>query len=1041
MTLYKYRSDKFIYKPRISGNMIKQLSILVLLLIMPIFTPIVSAYSADTISEITLQQGDTNVWILADYKDVELMKTINSALNTGSTVKISTLGVTQDSILAGVYGECIFEQLGKEKYLSYVDDLYYGNTEQVASSYINTDYCGTKYEHETKSDVQNSLYYFNNDLKNTFILTVNSYLDGFEYTSIIKLRVQEIFDKLYVEEFTNDALAVFFETLSAELNSLANDIYHDKYYLNGNDKNLIINRIESITSLIDISTLALRNTATDNSMSSLLIYESLSYTEPIDRTSLNLIDQYVENLVFDNAEVYLSNGLYVIETDYQYDKFYLDFIEVDATEYQIGNSYQYEIPYKKGLLIKGLKLDSQGETLQRFRVTVDDLEYKKQDPQVNVDKSGNTFVVETFHSNYNYYIDGNEFTYTNLATNKIQFTSNGNKLLGQKMDTANGILYEFEVELQQTNTNPNTNNPTIPNVNKQTIEYDLTLSSSEITDSIPLSNYLIGNEQIQVNDNSIDAEIISNNLVITLNDYSKLYQGLTTKVIVENQNFIIDVNINVLTSTPVLVAVADVPSAVSIGSTVTLTATSSIASLGTTITDYTWNIDGNTYSGEQVNYQFINQGVSSISLTVKNNLGTSHTSNYNINVLAGSTVTNYLVLNPIENVVTFADVNIDVSSYVVNEDNNYTVTATSSNNNILITVSDKILTIGAADINGIHTGTVTITVTDGINTVSRTINVSYQKTANLSFVPISLESKIEIKDVTIWFDDDKERVKSENEVIKNVKPGMKIKAEVEVCNLNSKSSDIDFEDLEFTGSIIDIDIESDEFDLDADKCDDIELVFDEEQLEYELDEGTYKFDLLIETGTDNDQFTFDIKVEKNRYDTHIEEFELKSDSCGIDFQTEIFNIGKRDTDYKIISTELGIEESFELEEGDDYKFTKKVETVDTDFVSFELYEEDELIAYERTEVNKCEVVVEAPGIVQSKSTFDPIVYEPKLSFDVEQFEKEISTKVAKNKKSKFGPILIVSSFMMLILIISVFVYASISTEKFDSKDDSDSRYL
>ena len=183
-------------------------------------------------------------------------------------------------------------------------------------------------------------------------------------------------------------------------------------------------------------------------------------------------------------------------------------------------------------------------------------------------------------------------------------------------------------------------------------------------------------------------------------------------------------------------------------------------------------------------------------------------------------------------------------------------------------------------------------------------------------------SKLEIKDVIIEIDGDKDSSANEAGGSFKVKPGSKVEVQVKVENIFSSSEDIEIENVEvalFIENIDngdDIDEESKDFDLKQGKDKKVKFTF---TLPYELDhDDTYTLELTV-TGEDinntdhTDSVSIDVEIDKEKH-----ELLFKTAKLGIAeltcikttrLEVDLLNIGEEDEDdvvFTIQSTALDL---------------------------------------------------------------------------------------------------------------------------------------
>lgn len=175
---------------------------------------------------------------------------------------------------------------------------------------------------------------------------------------------------------------------------------------------------------------------------------------------------------------------------------------------------------------------------------------------------------------------------------------------------------------------------------------------------------------------------------------------------------------------------------------------------------------------------------------------------------------------------------------------------------------------------------------------------------------------LEIRDMDITFDDHSEDV-DEEETIDNIPPGASIDFEVEVKNSFDEKIDINDITVSVYNDDLDIDEESDEFDLSHGKRKRVTLSF---EIPYDTSEDEYDLEITVqgedENGATHKYETFvTLKVEKETHEINIVRVLPSRDSAfpGENFNVDVHiaNIGKKDEDYGrivILNDDLSISE-------------------------------------------------------------------------------------------------------------------------------------
>ena len=194
-------------------------------------------------------------------------------------------------------------------------------------------------------------------------------------------------------------------------------------------------------------------------------------------------------------------------------------------------------------------------------------------------------------------------------------------------------------------------------------------------------------------------------------------------------------------------------------------------------------------------------------------------------------------------------------------------------------------------------------------------------TSNTANIEMQAANKLVIDDLTVFVNGNSESA-SDGDKIKNIRPGDKMKLEVQVKNKFSDNSDEDteIEDVEVTAEIDDSDFDLDETedmgDLGPKDDDTVSFDFD---VDDDVDDGTYKLTIRVSGRDENgashgEENTIRIQVERDTHDITLRRTELSPATlvCGeknFRLTTSISNFGKRDEDaaaVEVISSPLKI---------------------------------------------------------------------------------------------------------------------------------------
>ncbi|MBI4016622.1 MAG: hypothetical protein HY363_02920 [Candidatus Aenigmarchaeota archaeon] len=221
-------------------------------------------------------------------------------------------------------------------------------------------------------------------------------------------------------------------------------------------------------------------------------------------------------------------------------------------------------------------------------------------------------------------------------------------------------------------------------------------------------------------------------------------------------------------------------------------------------------------------------------------------------------------------------------------------------------------------------------------------------TSNTANIEMQATNKLVIDDLTLFVNGNSESA-SDGDKIKNLRPGDKLKLEVQVKNKFSDNSDedIEIEDVEVLAEIDDSDFDLDESedlgDLGPKDDDSVSFDFD---VDDDVDDGTYKLTIKISGKDQNgalhgEENTVRLQVERDTHDITLRRTELSPATlvCGeknFRLSTSISNFGKRDEDaaaIEILSTPLKLNKKvtdLELDEDrsrtDSFDFTIPADT-------------------------------------------------------------------------------------------------------------------
>ncbi len=191
-------------------------------------------------------------------------------------------------------------------------------------------------------------------------------------------------------------------------------------------------------------------------------------------------------------------------------------------------------------------------------------------------------------------------------------------------------------------------------------------------------------------------------------------------------------------------------------------------------------------------------------------------------------------------------------------------------------------------------------------------------------LPLKIEPKVmmRIKDLDIYVNGKDNDVDVDGGDSVDIEPGAKVEVVARVENLYRRSDNIDLENVVMYATINSIDDgddleeETDEVKIRADRYDDLSVTFD---IPWKVDEDTYELDIRIEgedeLGAQHEiDISMDLELEKESHKLIIKTFDatkklLKCERT-TQLEVEIMNLGDRDEDevvYRITNSELGID--------------------------------------------------------------------------------------------------------------------------------------
>jgi hypothetical protein len=205
-----------------------------------------------------------------------------------------------------------------------------------------------------------------------------------------------------------------------------------------------------------------------------------------------------------------------------------------------------------------------------------------------------------------------------------------------------------------------------------------------------------------------------------------------------------------------------------------------------------------------------------------------------------------------------------------------------------------------------------------------------------TFIPYNTvcDKKLKITQFKAYVDGDKASgVDEDGGRIKDVKPGSEVQLKIEVSNLYDRSEDIEIEDVLVSAMIDEIDDgdeieeESEEYDIDANDEENIELIFN---IPLRVDEDNYDMIITLEGDEESgwkyeETIELELELDKENHELMILDAEIAPSTVRCDrtsrLDFRIINIGSNDEDVNLrIENEalgINIEDEFELSEDPD----------------------------------------------------------------------------------------------------------------------------
>jgi len=220
-----------------------------------------------------------------------------------------------------------------------------------------------------------------------------------------------------------------------------------------------------------------------------------------------------------------------------------------------------------------------------------------------------------------------------------------------------------------------------------------------------------------------------------------------------------------------------------------------------------------------------------------------------------------------------------------------------------------------------HDPTVTGTITASDGTVSDSVVLTFEG-----------ENMLEITDLDIKFDGDKESNLDDGDDVKDVKPGDILEISGEIKNLFSSSSNIEIDDVTILITLEDFDEDGDDIDDEVDigkikenKKENFDLEFD---VPFNIDEDDYNMVIEVEGDDDNGathyiRWELTIEVERKSHEVKITRASFDRDSISCDRQANL--------NVRITNTGSNTEEEVVIEiESDELDISERVTDIELD---------------------------------------------------------------------------------------------------------------
>lgn len=312
----------------------------------------------------------------------------------------------------------------------------------------------------------------------------------------------------------------------------------------------------------------------------------------------------------------------------------------------------------------------------------------------------------------------------------------------------------------------------------------------------------------------------------------------------------------------------------------------------------------------------------------------------------------------------------------------------------------------------------------------------------------AVDTKLEIDEIEVKIDGKKTTVTADGETIgKEAAPGSSVEFQVNLINLYTKEEDVDYEDIEITITIEEIDDGDDLEDnaeiskVRADRDKSATIEFD---VPYIVDEDT--FDVVIEVEGDDEfnssrdaeiSWTISLDVEKEKHELIVNKAGLNpaTVSCGKDtyLELDVLNIGSEDEEEVVITLEsenlnFDKKEELELDSGtdDDSRFRETYfidvpETLGAGTYPIEIkvyYNEDRLEDTKKVDliVEECPVVEEPEEPEEEEEEeedVEVIMPEPE---EEEEVTEVVPIVAEETFWDKYGLALIIAAYIVVILI-------------------------